>query len=67
MTRGDIVVGRAVPSEVFDHIWSISVCGPKTSLEIRGCGAFALRIKGFQKLSLEIMKNDNFSWRSLVN
>ena len=60
LRRKDIVVGRAISPEIFDHIWRISACGPKTSLEIRGSGAFALRIKGFQKLSLEIMQKEDF-------
>ena len=34
LRRGDIVVGRAMPLDIFDHIWRISACGPKTSLEI---------------------------------
>ena len=60
LRRGDIVVGRAISPKIFDHIWRISACGPKTSLEIRGSGAFALRIKGFQKLCLEIMQKEDF-------
>ena len=60
LKREDIVVGRAMPLDIFDYIWRISACGPKTSLEIRGSGAFALRTKGFQKLSFEIMSNEDF-------
>ena len=67
LRRGDIVVGRAISPDFFDHIWRISASERKTSLKIRGSGAFALRIKGFQKLSLEIMRKENFSWRSYAN
>ena len=58
---------RAMSSEIFDHIWRISACGPKTGLEISGSGAFALKIKGFQKLSLEIMRKENFFSKILRN
>ena len=63
----DIVVGRATSQEMFDHILRISTCEPKTTLKIRGSGAFTLRIKGFQKLSLEIMRREDFSRRSYLN
>ena len=53
----DVVIGRAMLSEIFEHIWRISECGSKLGLEIRGAGAFVLRIKSFQKLSLETIKN----------
>ena len=60
LRRGDVVIGRAMPPKIFDHIWRISECGPKLNLEIRGAVFFAHKIKGFQKLSLVTVRNENF-------
>ena len=49
LKRGEIVVGRAISSEIFDHIGHIFPCGPETSLEIRGSGIFALKIKNVSR------------------
>ena len=67
LRHGEMVVGRTISPEIFDHIWRISASRPKISLEIRGSAAYALRIKGFQKLSIEIMRKEDFSRRSYVN
>ena len=58
ISRGDVVVGRLIPPEIFNRIQRISECGPNLSIEIRGVKSTAQKIKGFQKLILETTRNE---------
>ena len=44
----------------YSLIWQISECGPTLNLEISRVKEFVQKIKGFQKLSLAIIRNENF-------